>query len=124
MTQVLTRLRAIRRIEGFRLSPSVMRNGRIVRAAKSGVLGPWPHENRTSGAKTVTYFRSKFAKAYPGCTCEVLNKDGSTAHGNKLLNAVRKTYQRVNLESWPRLRADSDPAVMPVSSRSQFPVVI
>jgi hypothetical protein len=52
----------------------------------------WPHRNKTKETHSVTDFRDKFKKAYPGYSCDVLEWDGSKAHGNTKLKQVRKNY--------------------------------
>ena len=91
MTTVLTRLREINNKEGFDVW-DVRRHGKIVRVTNNGVLGPWPHRNRTRDTHTVKDFRDKFAAAYPGYTCNVREGSGTLAHGNKSLKQVRATY--------------------------------
>jgi hypothetical protein len=91
MTTVLTRLREINNKEGFDVW-NIRLRGKIVRVTKNSVLGAWPHRNRTKDTHTVKDFREKFASAYPGYTCSVLEGSGAIARGNKSLKQVRATY--------------------------------
>ncbi len=36
--------------------------------------------------------KSRFARSYPGFTCEILDAKGKTVHGGTLLQNVRDTY--------------------------------
>ncbi len=90
MTTVQTRVREISNKEGFDII--VTRNGKPVKVTRNGVLGPWPHRNKSKDTRTVTEFREKFSDAYPGHSCDVLDGNGAKAHGNMLLKQVRATY--------------------------------
>jgi hypothetical protein len=91
MTTVLTRITEIKEKEGFDVW-NIRRHGKLVPVTRNGVLGEWPHRNKTKETRTVKDFRGKFAVAYPGCTCDVLEGNGAVAHGNKTLKQVRATY--------------------------------
>jgi hypothetical protein len=91
MTTVKTRVREISNKEEFDLL--VTRNGKPIRPTRNGVLkSAWPHRNQTRDTHSVTDFREKFKKAYPGYSCDVLEGDGSKTHGNTKLKQVRATY--------------------------------
>jgi hypothetical protein len=40
----------------------------------------------------VNDFLEKFASVYGGYSCDVIEANGSVAHGNKLLESVRASY--------------------------------
>ena len=90
MTTVQTRAREISNKEGFEIS--VKRRGKYVKPTQNGVLGPWPHRNKTRGNYTAKDFREKFEAAYPGYSCDILSADGTAAHGNAALENIRSAY--------------------------------
>ena len=91
MTTVQTRVREISNKEKFDLTAT--RNGKPIKLTRNGVLNKaWPHRNKTKETHTVTDFQEKFKKVYPGYSCDVLEGDGSKAHGNTKLRQVRGTY--------------------------------
>jgi hypothetical protein len=90
MTTVSTRIREIANREHFDIV--VTRNGRDIDVRRNGVLGPWPHRNKTGDTRSVAEFRQKFEKAYPGYSCDVLEGTGKAATGQKFLSAIRATY--------------------------------
>lgn len=88
MTTVQKRVREISNKEGFDLIAT--RNGKPINPTKNGVLKrAWPRRNKTPDTHSVTDFRQKFEKVYPGYSCDVLNKGGGKAHGNTKLRQVR-----------------------------------
>lgn len=90
MTTLQTRIHEIWNKEDFMIE--VWRGNRLLAIHRHGVIGPWPHRNKTSANTTVSEFQEKFAKAYPGLSCRVLNATGKAAHGNTRLSVVRSTY--------------------------------
>ncbi len=93
MTTVATRTREISDKEGFDII--VTRKGRPVKPAKNGVLeGSYPFERKLSGTRTVNEWKKeRFAKTYPGYSCDVLKGDGKSAVGQTNLQTVRATYE-------------------------------
>ena len=90
MTTVQTRVHEIWNKEGFMIS--VKRDDQPVNIYRNGVIGPWPHRNKTRATHSVTEFQAKFEATYPGYSCDVLNANGAAAHGNTRLSAIRATY--------------------------------
>jgi hypothetical protein len=93
MTTVATRAREISDKEGFDII--VTRKGRPVKPTKNGVLkGSYPFEKKLKGTKTVSdWKKERFAKTYPGYSCEVLKGDGKRATGQTSLQTVRESYE-------------------------------
>lgn len=90
MVMLQTRVREISNKEGFDLT--VFRGRQAVNLRRNGVIGAWPHRNKTRDTYTVSDFRAKFAETYPGYVCDVLEGGGMVAHGNRSLGQVRATY--------------------------------
>jgi hypothetical protein len=91
MTTLATRIRALSDLEGFDVQ--VFENSGKAADPKTNGLPAYPHERRAKGSTTVADWKNRFNKAYPGYFCEVLEADGSVAHGNAKLESVRGTYE-------------------------------
>ena len=71
----------------------VTQDGSEICPRKNGILGQWPHKRKTSENFTVSDFRNKFEKTYPGFSCTVGRANGTTATGQLSLKTVRKEYE-------------------------------
>jgi hypothetical protein len=93
MTTVATRAREISDKEGFDII--VTHKGKPVNPAKNGVLnGGYPFEKKLKGTKTVAdWKKERFAKSYPGYSCDVLKSDGTKATGQTSLETIRGSYE-------------------------------
>lgn len=91
MTTLATRIRALSDLEGFDIQ--VFDNEGSPADPKTNGLPAYPYEKKARSSITVSDWKARFRKAYPGYTCEVLNADGSIAHGNTKLESVRQTYE-------------------------------
>ena len=88
MTKLATRKAEIEALEGFAIQ-IFDNSGQLADLSTPG-LPAYPYQNRAAGTMTVVDWRKKrFEPSYPGYTCEVLNKDGTVAHGNLQLSKVR-----------------------------------
>ena len=90
MTTLQTRIHEIWNREGFMID--VLRGNRLLDVHRNGVIGPWPHRNKTRETHSVTEFQGKFSDTYPGYSCRVLKANGIAAHGNTRLSVVRASY--------------------------------
>lgn len=91
MTTLATRIRALSDLEGFDIQ--VFDGAGNPADPKANGLSAYPHERKAKGSTTVNDWKARFHKVYPGYTCDVLNEDGTVAHGNSKLNSVRETYE-------------------------------
>ena len=91
MTTLATRMRALSELEGFDVEV-IDAAGNSADLKGNGFVA-YPHERKAKGATTVTDWKTRFHNAYPGYSCNVLNEDGSIAHGNTKLESVRATYE-------------------------------
>lgn len=91
MTTLATRIRALSDLEGFDVQ--VFDNSGNPADPKINGLPAYPHERKAKGSITVTDWKARFHKTYLGYTCEVLNEDGTIAHGNTKLEKVRESYE-------------------------------
>jgi hypothetical protein len=89
MTTARTRQEEIAEIEEFQLT--MLKDGVPVAPSMNG-LSPYPHKNKMRDTATVSDFKTRFRRAYPGYDCEVQKGDGSPAHPNTLLSTVRASY--------------------------------
>lgn len=91
MTTLATRIRGLSDLEGFDVQ--VFDNSGSPADPKTNGLPAYPHERKAKSSTTVADWKARFHKVYPGYTCDVLNADGSIAHGNAKLENVRETYE-------------------------------
>ncbi len=91
MTTLATRMRELSDLEGFDV---VVKNldGSQADLKQNGLPG-YPHERKAKGTTTVAEWKARFEKIYPGYTCDLLNGDGTEAHGNTQVNSVRTSYE-------------------------------
>lgn len=88
MTKLATRKREIEQLEGITVQIFTP-NGQLVNLDTQG-LPAYAYTKKAPGTMTVVDWRTgRFERSYPGYTCEVLNKDGTVAHGNTQLKNVR-----------------------------------
>jgi hypothetical protein len=67
-------------------------NGRNVRSDRPGTP-VYPYERGAKNRWRVsTWKKSRFALAYPGFDCDVLDGDRDPVHGGTILSSVRHTY--------------------------------
>ena len=91
MTTVQTRLQEIYEREGFNVE--VLKDGKVLKLRRNGVMGSYGEKKKTKDAMTVSRWKSeKFSAWYPALICRVLNGDGTIATGQKKLSTVRDTY--------------------------------
>ena len=91
MTTLATRIRELSDLEGFDIQ--VLDNAGNPADPKINGLPAYPHERKAKGTTTVNEWKARFHNTYSGYTCDVLNSDGSVAHGNTKLESVRATYE-------------------------------
>ncbi len=92
MTTLATRIRELSDLEGFDVQV-LDQAGTTPADPKTNGLPAYPHERKAKSSITVADWKARFHKAYPNYTCNVLNSDGSIAHGNTKLESVRETYE-------------------------------
>lgn len=84
--------RSIRQLEGFDVRFRHEHDGRDVRSDRRNLPG-FGYERRAKDDFSVSEWkRQRFGRKYPSFAVDVLNYDGSVAHGAKKLENVRKTY--------------------------------
>ncbi|MCK6437594.1 hypothetical protein [Rivihabitans pingtungensis] len=93
MTTLATRIRALSDLEGFDIQ--VFDHKGDAADLKTNGLPPYPHERKAKGSTTVAEWKGRFNKTYPNYSCEILEADGSVAHGNTKLESVRATYEEL-----------------------------
>ena len=96
MAKVSSVEKQIARVEGFSVrflhSGPGRAIGRDVRSDREDVPG-YKYQRAAAGGITVrAWADSRFSRSYPGFAVEVLNDDGSVAHGARLLSNVRAAY--------------------------------
>lgn len=92
MTTLATRTREIGDLEGFDVE-FLEENGLVADVRKNG-LKKYNFDRKAKGNITVSvWLDRRFRPSYPGYKCNVLNGDGTVAHGNTLLSSVRATYE-------------------------------
>jgi hypothetical protein len=85
--------RKIRSVEGFAVR-IVTPDGIDVRGDKQLPAQYDDHAHRAAGGMTVEGWRRvRFRTRFPGYDVEVVNADGTAAHGRTLLRTVRATYR-------------------------------
>lgn len=87
MTKLATRKKQVEDLEGIRIE-IFDSSGNPVDLDIQG-LPEYKYKRKAAGKTTVVEYRARFEQAYPGLTCDVLEEDGSAAHGNKQLNKLR-----------------------------------
>jgi len=91
MTTLATRMKELSEIEDFAVKFLDAKDCPVDVAANG--LPRYDFDRRSRGSMTVKEWKEiRFAKTYPGYGCEVLNGDGTAAHGNTKLDSVRSTY--------------------------------
>jgi hypothetical protein len=77
-------------VEGFAV---IIRreNGRDVRDDKTGIP-MYPYDRATKNAMTVSQWREKFKRHYPGYAVDVLEGSGAPGAGNTKLATIRDSY--------------------------------
>ena len=91
MTTLATRIRSLSDLEGFDVQ--VFDGSGNSADPKTNGLPVYPHERKAKSSTTVAEWKIRFNKTYPSYSCEVLNGDGTVAHGNAKLENVRATYE-------------------------------
>jgi len=81
--------RTIWNIEGFQVK--IMQNGADVRGDKF-IPVQYTAERMSKNSFTVSEWKAKFQRQFPGYDVVVLNANGSVARGNVKLSTVRDTY--------------------------------
>ena len=87
MTKLVTRKNEVENLEGFKIQ-IFDGQGNLADLQTQG-LPAYGYQKKAAGTMTVITWKNRFHGSYPGYTCDVLNKDGSVAHGNTLLKNVR-----------------------------------
>lgn len=87
MTKLETRKKEVENLEGIKIE-IFDSSGKHMDLNTQG-LPSYKYMRKAAGTMTVVEFRARFEQAYPGLTCDVLENDGSAAHGNKHLNKLR-----------------------------------
>lgn len=87
MTKLATRKKEVEDLEGIKIE-IFDSSGKPMDLDTQG-LPAYKFKRKASGTTTVVEFRGRFEQAYPGLTCDVLEKNGVAAHGNKQLNKLR-----------------------------------
>ncbi len=92
MTTLMKRVRELSDLEGFDVEVMDL-DGRLANMKVNGEAR-YDYERAASGSITVSDWKEqRFGKAYPRYKCNVLNSDGTVAHGNTLLSTVRSSYE-------------------------------
>ena len=87
MTKFATRKKEVEDLEGF--SIQIFDGfGKAVDLNTQG-LPAYGYQKKAPGKMTVIAWKNRFQQSYPGYTCDVLDKNGTVAHGNTQLNKVR-----------------------------------
>ena len=88
MTTLATRKKEIESLEGF--SIQIFDGFGKPADLKTQGLPAYGFKRKAADSMTVIAWRtSRFEQSYPGYTCDVLEKNGTVAHGNALLKRVR-----------------------------------
>ena len=88
MTKLATRKREIEQLEGF--SIEIFDGAGNPADLNMQGVPPYQYNRKAPDNMTVIKWKStRFQQNYPGFTCDVLNGDGSVAHGNTKLGNVR-----------------------------------
>ena len=88
MTKLATRKKEVEELEGIKIE-IFDSSGKPMDLNTQG-LPAYKYVRKASGTTTVVEFRARFEQAYPGLTCDVIDKSsGEAAHGNKQLNKLR-----------------------------------
>jgi hypothetical protein len=91
MARVMTLEKQIWDVEGFAVRILHL-DGRDVRGDRMG-MPPYPFPAPAKNDLSVEKWKeNRFRQAYPGFQVEVLDCDGTSAHGNARLGTVRDTY--------------------------------
>lgn len=78
-------------LEGFAVR-ILWPDGRDVRGDKTG-MPTYPYDRAAKNSMSVASWRElRFHHAFPGFDVEVVDADGTAAHGNTLLSSVRDSY--------------------------------
>lgn len=91
MTTLATRMREVSDLEGFDIV--VYDSTGTPADPKKNGLPRYPHERKAKTGTSIADWKARFKKAYPAYSCDVLNGDGSVAHGNSKVENVRETYE-------------------------------
>jgi hypothetical protein len=91
MPRVMSVEKRIWDVEGFAVRILHL-DGRDVRGDRAG-MPQYPHDRPAKNDLSVEKWKEgRFRQAYPGFRVEVLDCDGSSAHGNTRLGTVRDSY--------------------------------